>query len=555
VKSRLASASIAWLLLLAACGFDRSPLLRKHTTQGSTRADSGAASDGGTLDGSQLEMDAGFTHDTGAITSGDAGSVDGAADAPTDAAHPLDEADAAMPIDTTHPNDPPPIPSTGGLECGGTACAFAPQPTHQCCTTQSDVAHRSARHAERCGLDLSALPSYGDGCWQRDQLGSVNELCPSVEAEPGVSPEPGCCTDDGQCGTINASQKLGCRHPVGSEMGACSDTPMNTSCDPTGTFGIRVSVDAAWGGRSGGLVGLTDDGRGTIQVYLAVSFDSVDPRTHELNAKGRVCGFSLPAFYSTTLCEAYLPEFPNSVWESSAVPKLALSGRYDCSNSGCALSLNPLTYLLGFEMANPEAPWPSSAQTSTLQCPSGRQAACFPDQDRDGRPGVQLALATSGAAPSKPNACLVTGFNYRGAPVSASVAAIFDGVRRANRLQLGSRMKVGGSFRLSDDCMTAHGSAVAEYVNSRAYGCLIQPGTYDFPVGTRAGANDACSSTEAQFMDANLPVYEVLAAGTTPPKALNLSDKSASRGPESSVVRLGAANAAVSCAVVRAAKY
>jgi hypothetical protein len=553
VKSRLLLLSIASLVSHAACGFDRSPLLRERTTQNATRADSGAVVGASSVaDAAQAEPDASFMQDAAAppTVTNDAGALDAATTQP-----PVDDVDATLPSNPTHPVDPPPVPSTGGLECAGTPCAYAPQPTHQCCTTQSDVAHRSARLADRCGLDLSALPSYGDGCWQRDQLGTLDDRCESSEAEPGVNPEPGCCTDDGQCGTINGSQKLGCRHPVGSEMRACGDTPMNATCDPTGTFGIRVSVDAAWGGRSGGLVGLTDDGRGTIQVYLAVAIDSVDPMTHELHVKGRVCGFTLPPFYSTTLCEAYLPEFPSSLWESSRVPKLSLGGRYECTSSGCALSLNPLTYLLGFDMANAEAPWPSSAQTSTLQCPAGRQAQCFPDQDGDGRPGVQITLATSGSAPSKPNSCTAGGYDYKGAPVSASVAAIFDGVRRTNRLLLGARMKVGGSFRLGDDCMSAQGSAVAEYVDSRAYGCLVQPGTYDFPAGARAGANDACTSTEAQFMDANLPVYDLLAAGTTPKKALNLSDKSASTGPTSSVVRLGSASAAVSCSAVRAAKY
>ena len=555
MKARLLLASIAWLVSLGACRFDRSPVLREHAVQEAPDTGSGTARDSGNAPNaatSDAAEGVGLTPDTSTPLP-DASALDAARpEPPADGAQPGQ--DASQPTNPTHPIDPPPIPSTGGLACGGTSCPFAPQPTHQCCTTQSDVGHRVARQPERCGLDLSALPTYGDGCWERDQLGIVDERCPSALVEPGTDAEPGCCADNGQCGTINASQKLGCRHPVGSETRACSDPATNTSCDPTGTFGIRVSVDAAWGGRSGGLVGLTDDGRGTIQVYLAMAVESVDPLTHALKGSGRVCGFTLPPFYSTTLCEAYLPEFPNTLWESSKVPKISASGRYECSSSGCVLSLNPWTYLLGFELANPEAPWPTSNDTATLQCPAGRQAACFPDDDADGRPGVQLTLATSGSAPPKPNTC-AGGYGYRGAPVSASIAAIFDGVHRTNRLLLGARMKLGGSFRLADNCMMARGSSVAEYVNSRAYGCLIQPGTYDFPAGARAGANEACSTSEAQFMDANLPVYELLAAGATPKNALNVSDKSPSRGPESSVVRLGAPGAAISCAAVRAAEY
>jgi hypothetical protein len=544
VKVWLFPASIAWLTVFGACSFDSRPVLRNSAA----REPVGSEPDAQLVSPAMADAAQGDALVELRLTDASLLLPDGA---PADATLGTD-ADTTVP---THPIDPPPIPSSGGLECGGMPCPFAPLPAKQCCTTQVDVTQRTARAPDRCGLDLNVVSSqlYGDGCWQRDQLGIVDDRCPSAAADPAVMPEPGCCTDDGQCGTINASQKLGCRHALGSDARPCQDPATNTTCDPTGTFGVHFNVDAAWGGRSGGLVGLTDDGRGKIQVYMAVSIQHVDATTHELNAAGRVCGVTLPPFYSTTLCEAYLPQFPNQLWESSALPHLAMSGRYECSGAGCVLSLNPQTYLLGFDLANPEAPWPTSSQTATLQCPAGRQAQCFPDHDGDGKPGVQLNLATTGQAPAKATAC-PSGYGYRGTPVSASIAAIFDGVRRANRLQLGARMKTGGSFRLGDDCATARGSAVAEYVDSRAYGCLIEPGTYDFPLGARAGANELCTSSEAQFMDANLPVYELLSAGATP-KAPNVVDKSASRGPEISVVRLGAASAAVSCAAVLAAKY
>jgi hypothetical protein len=535
----------------AACSFDRSPLLRQ---QGAQRPAVSLTDPGPGTGFSDAQIDLASSGRSAA----DSGislntSVQGDGSAGPDATLP---GAAAGSTALTPPGDPQLPASIGGLVCAGTPCPFAPSPATQCCTTPTDVTRFGARAADRCGLDLSALgsPAYGDGCWQRDQLGIVDDRCPGVVTEPGSSPEPGCCADDGQCGTVNASQKLGCRHAPGAELHTCQEPASNTSCDPTGTFGVRFNVDAAWGGRSGGLWALTDDGRGKIQVYISVTVRHVDASSHELIASGRVCGVTLPPFYSTTLCEAYLPQFPDSVWESKALAGLELSGRYECSGAGCVISLNPLTYLLGFELANPEAPWPSSSQTATLQCPSGQKAQCFPDHDGDGKPGVQLLLATSGTAPNRSAVCLA-GYGYRGTPVSGSVAAIFNGVRRADRLLLGARMKVGASFRLGDDCATAHGSAVAEYVNSRAYGCMIQPGTADAPFGMRAGANEACATSEAEFIDANLPVYELLTAGSQPIRTLNLSDRSSSRGPEVSVVRLDAAAAAGGCNAVRSAKY
>jgi hypothetical protein len=103
--------------------------------------------------------------------------------------------------------------------------------------------------------------------------------------------------------------------------------------------------------------------------------------------------------------------------------------------------------------------------------------------------------------------------------------------------------------------MTARGSALAEYVNSRAVGCLVEPGTTNFPSPIVAGKNQLCAADEAAFVDANLPVYDMLSAGTKPPSMLKLLDTSASKGPQTSVVRLSTGDAAISCDNVRMAKY
>jgi hypothetical protein len=404
---------------------------------------------------------------------------------------------------------------------------------------------------------LSALQSsaYGASCWQRDQLGIVDDSCPSAIVEAGGPIETGCCADDGTCGSINSSQSLGCRHPLSSDTRMCNGKPGNGVCDPTGAFGIRVTADAAWGGRKTGLAALTDDGRGTVDVFILLNVQGVDAATKALSVTGRVCGITLPPFYSSTLCESYQPVYPDSIWEAADVPKLSLTGRYDCDGMSCVESIDPYTYLLGFEMANREAPWPTSTETDTFLCPSGRGAACFPDQDDDGHPGVEINLPTSGKVkPSTTSSSCSQGYSVRGAPLSASVAAIFDGVRRTDRIFIGSRMRVGTSVRLSDDCMSARGSAVVEYLDSRSAGCLVEAGTADFP-GAAAGKNEACTATEAQFMDDNLPTYQLLGPGEVPDSTLNPTDKSMSKGPQTSVVRLGDAHAAISCSDVRAAMY
>ena len=455
------------------------------------------------------------------------------------------------PVAPIMPDPPSPMP----LRCGDTFCPLVSDPLKACCTSRGDVERRAARKAGACGVDLTALgePAYGTGCWQRDQLGIIDTRCPSTDTEPG------CCAEDGTCGTNNADRQLGCRHPAGSEVRACSDTEPETSCDPVGSYAMRVSVDTAWGGHGNGLFALTDDGRGPIQIYLLANIEGVDPETKSLKASGRLCGVTLPPFYSSILCESFQPVFPDSLWESKALPRPELEGTYECGKQGCVASLEPVTYLFGIRLNNPEASWPTPQQTQSLRCPNQPNEQCFADDDLDGLPGVLVKIQQGNKAMPTPsegtgNTCR-GGYEVRSAPLSDNVAAIFDGVRRTDRLLLGIRARVGGSVRFDNQCETGEGSAIAQYVNSRAKGCLVQPGSSDWVTRTPAGPNERCTTSEADFIDQSMPDYHVLASGEKPPSSRSGRDSSASKGPSVSVVRFENKGQPISCAEVRAAKF
>jgi hypothetical protein len=216
------------------------------------------------------------------------------------------------------------------------------------------------------------------------------------------------------------------------------------------------------------------------------------------------------------------------------------------------LSVDPLTYLLGFAMENPEAPWPAPGMPNQLRCPDGTGTRCFPDHDEDGDPGVEVTLRTEGSGGT---GCWAN-YPYRGAPLSSNLAVIFGGAPRTHRLQLGVRTKLGGTVRLAEDCDSAQGSAIAEYVNSRAAGCYVDPVRWGGGnAGPGGGREDRCSNAEVQFIDQNLPVYGVLAAGERPDSDLNLQNEEPSPGPRLQIVRLGDATAEVECEAVRDANY
>ena len=427
-------------------------------------------------------------------------------------------------------------PEQKPTQCGEQSCPLADDRVAACCTAQSDVERHAARATGACGIDLSQVDEaqYGQGCWQRDQLGIIDPRCPARGSEPG------CCADDGLCGTSDPARHLGCYHAKDAELRPCrQDTePVGTVCDPRGYYALRINVDAAWNGRPGGLAALTDDGRGKIQITLLVRVDDVDAATGELTPKVNVCGVNLPPFYSSTLCESYQAVFPETIWESHLLPAPNVSGKFECAADGCVMSLWPSTYLFGMRMENAEAAWPTAQQTPYLTCPQLPEENCFADDDADGEPGISIRVQTEGSAETV-GACRM--YPLRAAPLNDSIGAIFGGVRRADRLQVGIRARVGGSVRFGADCESAAGSAVVEYVNSRASGCYVQPGTFDLgSITGPAGPDDRCREQEASFIDLSMPVYQVLGAGEAPSEARMPRDNTPSEGPTVQVVRFPA---------------
>jgi hypothetical protein len=452
-------------------------------------------------------------------------------------------------------DEEPLVPLTiDGLYCGGVACAFGTEPAKACCTTSDDVTNGSARAAQRCGLAFGASKDgfFGDACWQRDQGGVASGGCDGFEVSPGEQ-EAGCCSDQGRCGSMNTADSIGCHYALGEAPKTCGadDIDKQVECSPLGVFGARLEVDVSWGGRSGGLWDLTDDGRAPIVIDLMLTLAEIDGAM-EVKGTARSCGVQLPPFYSTTLCESYKPIFPNEMWESAKLPSFPITGRYQCTNPGCFVTVDAITTLLGIDLDNPEALWPTPMETSGLTCAAGTGKACFPDHDGDNSPGLTIEMVTKGMAPAGIGCS--GRYTYEGAPLSANPFAIFDGVRRTDRLSLGIRAKLGGSAKISADCNGGVGAAVAQYVQSRATGCRVQQGTFNLGEPA-AGPNVACSKSEFGFLDENLPIYTVLAVGQAPGPTLDVKDKAMSNGARISITRLGDANDAVSCAEVRNAVY
>ncbi|MDH5671249.1 MAG: hypothetical protein OEZ06_03815 [Myxococcales bacterium] len=451
---------------------------------------------------------------------------------------------------TTNPNN-----LVGGLQCGGVFCPYASAPLEPCCTTSADVDSGAARTGDRCGVDYSATASDLAGyCWERDQPGVVDDRCESLLSSGGIT-EVGCCNERGLCGTWNATEGLGCHQRPGAEAVPCGGDDIDdaVTCEISGTYAIRADVDVTWGGRTTGLAALTDDGRGPIRIEMMARIEA-SGSSGALQGVVLPCNVQLPPFYSTTLCESYAPVFPEAMWDSSQMPVVPLTGFAQCDHPGCILTIDAQTVLLGINLENPEAPWPTPQQTGSLTCSAGAGEQCFPDHDDNQMPGLSITLLGGGTAPGPICPTNNVPYMFTGAPLSPNPFAIIGGARRTDHIMLGVRTKLGGASKLNPDCQTSIGAGIAEFVQSRAWGCMVQAGTFDLG-GPPAGPNEPCTAAQAAFVDENLPIYHILAAGEIPNPALMGIDTSPSIGPETRMVRLGDLDFPASCAEVRSAAF
>jgi hypothetical protein len=341
-----------------------------------------------------------------------------------------------------------------------------------------------------------------------------------------------------------------------------------------GWFAIKTVIDVWWQGTP-----VRDPGRGDIEVYLLGRLEEVC--SDGSNGKGTIkaCGTVLPPFTSDVACDAFQIEFPNELWESDKMPRYTTTGSTTAFEPGGLLTLNSALGLVGIDLMDSEQDtpggFPTAQETTSFGCDwedgsmhTGKE--CFPDHDGDGHPGVTIRLRTDGAnyvGPYDTGKCTSgADYKYRGAPTSADITAGggAGGGVRAQYVRIGLRTKLGGAGEIGPDCMSGVGDSQANYLDSRAWECLVDPAS--LPEGDTTHPENKCiEGVEDVFVDENVPVYQVLAKDAVPgdsmvPAGWLLAgrdiDKAPSVGPRSALVRLGSlADTEPSCEMVRTAAY
>jgi len=327
----------------------------------------------------------------------------------------------------------------------------------------------------------------------------------------------------------------------------CGGAPKTGECKTKapGIYAMKTEVDV-WYMDELNDPPLFDPGRSKITIYFRGTLSDVCEDGSGGKALMHPCGTRLPPLYADANSGVIQIEFPDDLWEKKDIPDYPTTGSATGFGVGDTLKIAKTVGLVGIDLMTPDAPWPTYDKTTMFACTKGTGMACFPDMDGDGKPGVTVNIKTTGTPPNAPYMSLAP-WAYIPAPTSIGAALVNGG---ATKVYIGLRTRLGGSGKIGADCASGVGSAEAENFESRAINCV-----------TTNGAD--CTLDEAEFVDKNNPLFHVLQVGQTPPanwkharaEADATLDRSPSKGPQSSVVRLGDLGGTKTCADVRATMF
>jgi hypothetical protein len=322
-----------------------------------------------------------------------------------------------------------------------------------------------------------------------------------------------------------------------------------------GVYALRLDIPVYWGDKTLlGLVAVVDAGRGMVRYYGKMEVGSVC-EDGKFEAKLYTCGIKLPTFYSSLLCEGYETEFPDSTWDRTDIAPFAVKGTFSGFSPGSSMALNSMDYVFGIDMKDVTGKWPTSDETLTYACSAGTGKACYPDYDRDGKPGITL-MPKGGTGNLIDKGCIDAlggdnPFKRAYPPLSADLTVLTGGAARAQELYIAFRMKVGGGGKIASDCVTSGGDVPAEYLNTRAVACSVNQDL----LGGSSGTKTACTDEQANFMDSQFPEFKTMNKGVKPPTSATIKDTSASLGTIATMVRLGDTDQNFSCANIRNAPF
>jgi hypothetical protein len=358
---------------------------------------------------------------------------------------------------------------------------------------------------------------------------------------------------------------------AGSAMTQCATTETKTGMckeKAEGVYAMRVDFDVWWHDEVT-VPYLLEPGRGTISVYFRGEIKDVCEDGSDGIGVLHPCGSEIPPFFIGANNSAVKIDFQFD-WDSPGIPDYHTKGSTTGFNPGDVITIARTAGLLGIRL-NEGATFPKVGETLGITCTKddgtpGMGVDCFPDADGDGKPGVTAKFATTigGATElsvdSKPypapyasnDTFLLMGKWAVTTPPIGVLNVLPTPDQRISEAYVGLMLDAGGSGKVNADCNSGTGASVSgDLIPSRVWDCT-------------KGDGMPCAAADAKFIDDNTPLYHVLEAGTAPPAEWKHPtvpehdtklDRSMSKGPRSTVVRMGDLGQKFSCTDIRAAGF
>jgi hypothetical protein len=294
---------------------------------------------------------------------------------------------------------------------------------------------------------------------------------------------------------------------------------------------------------------LYDPGRGLISVFLKGELTDICEDGSGGVGVIQTCGDQIPPLLVDATCKVIQIVFPDEMWEKPGMAKIMTTGSSTGFNPEDVLTFAKAAGVYGIELKDPTVKWPTYMETAGFACASGTGAKCFPDHDGDGNTGITVKLKQDGTPAPGRYTCPLGDRTYIPAPVDTLQAALDPGAG-AVETYIGLRSALAGGGKIGPDCKSGSGPAQADGFESRLIDCKLANGS-------------KCTVANANFVDQNLPNFHVLGVGQMPPanwkhpraEADAMLDRTPSKGPRGSLVRLGDPGTPTTCEQVRKAAF
>ncbi len=251
------------------------------------------------------------------------------------------------------------------------------------------------------------------------------------------------------------------------------------TCDGSGTQAVHVVANIQWPAMMFmELIETIAGGSGELHLWIksTVVADETpnDDGSYNLTSESQSCGTVLPPLDVLLTSTKAIIDIPDEIWDAESMPVTTSTGTISGNEVGAIMSMEPSATAIGVEMADPmNDPWPATGQ---------EMVANGVDHDGDGRPGITGIPRNSG--------------EYAAPPLDA-VGALTGGPY-AGHLDLATRTVIALEGELTS-CTSASGTATISKFDNHILGCQELDGS-------------ECDETQADFVDSQRSIYEVLDA-------------------------------------------